>query len=68
MEYRIQQKATIWYETSVEANSPEEAVEITQDPERNQNLDWWQVDDSTSFLDTFWWSDEDENEGEIGQE
>ena len=68
MEYRIQQKATIWYETSVEANSPEEAVEITQDPERNGDLDWWQVLESTEFLDKFWWSDEDENEGEIGQE
>jgi len=63
MEYRIQQKATIWYETSVEADSPEDAVKKVQ--EGSIDLDWWQVDDSTDFQDEFWWEDEDGEEGEI---
>ncbi|NBW11613.1 MAG: hypothetical protein EBR82_26640 [Caulobacteraceae bacterium] len=68
MEYRVQQKATIWYETRVQASSPEEAIEIIQDPETNIDLDWWQVLDSTEFQDVFWWQDQDENEGDFGIE
>ena len=66
MEYRIQQKATIWYETSVKADSPEDAVKKVQ--EGSIDLDWWQVNDSTDFQEEFWWEDEDGEEGEITNE
>lgn len=66
MEYRIQQKATIWYETKIEANSPEEAIELAQNPGPDLEVDWWQALDSVAFLDEFWWQDENEDEGEIG--
>jgi hypothetical protein len=65
MEYRVQQKATIWYETKIEADSPEQAIEKIQNPETNLDLDWWQVLDTTEFQDVFWWQDTDENEGTI---
>lgn len=65
MKYLIQQKATIWYETIIEADSPEEAIENIYDYEKSQNLDWWQVEDSTTMLDEFWWSDENYDEGEL---
>jgi len=65
MEYRVQQKATIWYETTIQADSPEQAIEIAREPESNLDLDWWQVLDTTEFQDEFWWQDENENEGTI---
>jgi hypothetical protein len=65
MEYRIQQKATIWYETTVQADSPEQAIEKVQNGETD---DWEQVLDTTEMLDTFWWQDENDNEGEIDNE
>ena len=68
MRYRVQQKATIWYETYVDADSPDHAIEITRDPATNRDLDWWQVDDSTDMLNKYWWSDENEDEGELGDE
>jgi hypothetical protein len=65
MEYRVQQKATIWYETTVQADSPEQAIEKVQ----NGNTDdWEQVLDTTTMLDTFWWQDENDNEGEVDNE
>jgi len=64
MEYRVQQKATIWYETSIEADTPEQAVEKARNPETNTDLDWWQVLDTTEFQDEFWWQDENDEEGE----
>jgi hypothetical protein len=65
MEYRIQQKATIWYETRVEADSPEEAVAKINNPDTTTDFDWWQVLDTTEFQDEFWWQDENEEEGTI---
>jgi len=65
MEYRVQQKATIWYETTIQADSPEQAIEIAREPESNLDLDWWQVLDTTEFQDEFWWQDQNENEGTI---
>ena len=64
MEYRIQQKATIWYETTVEADSPEQAVEKVRQGETD---DWEQVLDTTVMLDEFWWQDENNNEGEVNE-
>jgi len=65
MEYRVQQKATIWYETTIQADTPEQAIEIAREPESNLDLDWWQVLDTTEFQDEFWWQDQNENEGTI---
>jgi len=65
MEYRVQQKATIWYETTIQADSPEQAIDKIRDPETNLDLDWWQVLDTTEFQDEFWWQDQNENEGTI---
>ena len=62
MEYRIQQKATIWYETTVEADSPEQAVEKVQNGE---TLDWTPQFEVADFQNEFWWQDENDNEGEI---
>jgi hypothetical protein len=55
-EYEIQQKATIWYKVNVEANSPDEAIEKVQNGEltSEEQDSWWQVPDSTEFLDEFW--------------
>jgi hypothetical protein len=63
MEYRVQQKATIWYETTVQADTPEQAIEKAREPETD--LDWWQVLDTTEFQNEFWWQDENEDEGTI---
>lgn len=52
MEIRIQQKATIWYETTVEAETPEQAIEIAQND--TGDLDWWQALDSVEFQDEYW--------------
>jgi len=65
MEYRVQQKATIWYETTIQADTPEQAIDKIRDPESNQDLDWWQVLDTTEFQDEFWWQDENEDEGTL---
>ena len=65
MEYRVQQKATIWYETTIQADTPEQAIEIARQPESNLDLDWWLVLDTTEFQDEFWWQDQNENEGNL---
>jgi hypothetical protein len=65
MEYRVQQKATIWYETTVQADSPEQAIDKIRDPETNLDLGWEQVLDTTEFQDEFWWQDENEEEGNL---
>jgi hypothetical protein len=64
MEYKVQQKATIWYETRVIADSPEEAIQVILDGV-DTSLDWWQVLDTTEFQHEFWWQDENEDEGTI---
>jgi hypothetical protein len=63
MEYRVQQKATIWYETIIQADTPEQAIDKIRDPETNLDLGWEQVLDTTEFQDEFWWQDENEDEG-----
>lgn len=64
MKYRVQQKATIWYETWITADSPEEAVQVIQDG-ADPTIEWEQVLDTTEFQDEFWWQDENEDEGTI---
>lgn len=67
MEYRVQQKATIWYETRVIADSPEEAIQVIQDG-ADPTIEWDQVLDTTEFQDEFWWQDENEDEGTISND
>jgi hypothetical protein len=67
MEYRVQQKATIWYETTVIADSPEEAIQVIQDG-ADPTIEWDQVLDTTEFQDEFWWQDENEDEGTISND
>jgi hypothetical protein len=50
-EYTVRQMAEIWYETTVEATTPEEAIAIAAKGE--VELDWWQIPDSTEFTDNF---------------
>lgn len=64
MEYRVQQKAIVWYETTVEADSPEQAVELIQ--EGSIDLDWESQIDYVDFQDYYWWQNpETKEEGEI---
>lgn len=51
MEYKVQQKATIWYEARIEADSAEEAIKKAYEHEVDG---WWQALDSTEFLDEYW--------------
>ena len=50
-EYTVRQMAEIWYETTVEANSPAEAIDIAA--KNTVDLDWEQLLDSTEFTDKF---------------
>jgi hypothetical protein len=63
MRYRIQQKASVWVETSVEADNLDEAMELA-DIEINKGLF---TEDPASFEleDEFWWEDEDLNSGTL---
>lgn len=49
--YTVRQMAEIWYETTVEADSPDKAIEIASTGD--SNLDWWQIPDSTEFTDNW---------------
>jgi hypothetical protein len=64
MEYRIQQKATNWYETFVEAESFEEAISKIE--ANQENYDWELKLDTTDMLDEFWAEDENGEEFEKG--
>ena len=50
-EYTVRQMAEIWYETTVEADSPDKAIEIASTGD--SQLEWWQIPDSTLFHDTW---------------
>lgn len=52
MEYEVQQKATIWYKTKVEANSAVEAIELVA--EQGIGEYWEIIDDNPDFLPEFW--------------
>ena len=49
--FTVRQMAEIWYETEVEADTPAEAISIAAKGE--QDLEWWQIPDSTEFTDKF---------------
>lgn len=49
--YTVRQMAEIWYETTVEANSPKEAIAIASTGD--SNLEWEQLLDSTLFTDNW---------------
>ena len=61
MEYRIQQKASIWIETTVEADNLEQAL-LAADEQIN-NGDFREDPASFELVDEFWWEDE---QGESG--
>lgn len=50
-QYTVRQMAEIWYETTVEANSPDEAIAIASTG--GVDLDWEQLLDSTLFTDNW---------------
>lgn len=56
MKFKIQQRAEIWYETEIEADTFEDAVKQAYE---NYNLDWSSVLGSVEFRDHFWGQDED---------
>jgi hypothetical protein len=59
MEFRIQRKAIVWYETTVEADNLEEAIENADFGYMNEaGFDW--TDD--------YWSEESEDEDEEDDE
>lgn len=56
MEYRIQRKAEVWYETTVEADSLEEAID---------NADFGYLNEAGfEWTDEYWSSEEEEDEEE----
>ena len=50
MEYTIQQKATVWYETTVEAKTEEEAL---QKAASNDNDNWEMLLETVVFEDEY---------------
>jgi hypothetical protein len=57
--YKVQQMAEIWYQTEVEADSVEEAIDKAQ-----ESGDWEQLLDTTEFTDNFYTLNEDEEDGD----
>jgi hypothetical protein len=49
--YKVQQKATIWYQTEVEASSSVEAIQMVAE---GAGDGWEQLMDTTDFLPEFW--------------
>lgn len=46
-DYTVWQKATVWYKTSVTADSPEQAVKVSQDDGQNTG---WDIDLETAVM------------------
>jgi hypothetical protein len=61
--YYVQQKATVWYEVEVEADSPEQALELGT--ELLENGEGVEAQDSFDWADGFWLGDEERNELEL---
>jgi hypothetical protein len=63
MEYRIQQKASVWIEVSVDADTLEEAMKLAEKDIDNGDF----KEDPASFTleDEFWWEDEDGESGTL---
>jgi hypothetical protein len=49
--YKVQQKATIWYQTEVEAESAVEAIRMVAEGIGDY---WEMLDNTTDFLPEFW--------------
>ena len=63
MKYRIQQKASVWIEVSVEADNLDEAMELA---EQEINKGHFKEDPSSfELVDEFWYEDEDGESGTI---
>jgi hypothetical protein len=57
--YKVQQKAEVWFETEVEANSPQEARDKAW---ANEVIDGWdRLPDTTEFQDEFYIKNEEED-------
>lgn len=52
MEFKVQQKAEVWYETTIEANSAEEAIQKVA--EGYTDGGWEALLDAVQFEDEFW--------------
>lgn len=64
-EFRIQQKAIVWYETTIEADTPEQAVQLILNG-NNLELDWESQIDAVDFQNYFWYENQEtEEQGEI---
>lgn len=46
-EYKVWQKAEVWYSTSVEANTPEDAIKLSQQDPNNTE---WDIDLETVVM------------------
>jgi hypothetical protein len=63
MKYRIQQKASVWIETTVEADSLKKAMKLA---EKNiDNGDFKEDPYSFELEDEYWWEDEDGESGTL---
>jgi hypothetical protein len=63
MKYRIQQKASVWIEVSVEAENLIEAVQLAEQEIEEGHF----KEDPASFTleDEYWWEDENEESGTL---
>ena len=50
--YWVQQKATVWQEVQVDADSPEEALKIGT--EKIERTGGYEAEDSWEWVDAFW--------------
>ena len=66
MEYRIQQRATIWVETTVEAGSLKKALEKAE--EQMINGDYRELYDTFDLAGEWWVEDENGNEPQLPEE
>lgn len=60
--YKVQQKATIWYQTEVEASNPVEAIQLVA--EQGYGDYWVIIDDNPDFLPEFWTEETGETDDE----
>ncbi|CAB4137503.1 hypothetical protein UFOVP325_44 [uncultured Caudovirales phage] len=59
--YKVQQKATIWYQTEVEASSAVEAIQMVAE---GAGEDWEQLLETADFQQEFWTEETGETDGE----
>jgi hypothetical protein len=61
--YYVQQKATVWHEVSVDADTPQEALSIGM--EIMNKYGGHEAEDSFEWADAFWLGDSEHNEIEL---